>query len=83
MKINYTKHAEEKLKRPDIKNFKINKKIIEAILKAAKFQSKTKYGDFAEVFPLNARHDLRIIYDIINSNIKVITFHVSQKGRYK
>lgn len=31
--IIFTKHAEEKLKRPDIKRFNINKKLIENILK--------------------------------------------------
>lgn len=27
--------------------------------------------------------NLRVIYDIIGEDIKIITFHISRKGRYK
>jgi mRNA-degrading endonuclease RelE of RelBE toxin-antitoxin system len=81
--IIFTKHAEEKLKRPDIKRFNINKKLIENILKDPQMKSKTKYGDLAASSQINDKHDLRIIYDIIDKEIKVITFHISKKGRYK
>ncbi len=82
MKIIYTKHAEEKLIRKDIRSFKINKKLIGTIIKSSRFSSKTKYGETAVIGNLDSKHVLRIIYDIIESNIKVITFHVTHKGRY-
>lgn len=82
MKIIYTKHAEDKLKRPDIKKFKINKKLIENALVKSKHNSRTKYGDFSYLANISHKHDLRIIYDIIDGNIKVITFHIARKGRY-
>ena len=82
MKIIYTLHAEEKLKRTDIRKFGINKKQIENILKNPQKKSKTKYGDFAASSQINDKHDLRVIYDIIDKEIKVITFHISKKGRY-
>ena len=82
MKIIYTKHAEDKLKREDIKNFKISKKLIENALGKSKHNDRTKYGDFSHVVNISTRHDLRIIYDIIDKNIKVITFHIARKGRY-
>ena len=80
--IAYTKHAEDKLKRRDIKIFKISKRKIEQILKSSRKESKTKYGEYAKVGTLNKSHDLRIVYDIIDVDIKVITFHIARKGRY-
>ena len=82
MKIVYTKHAEDKLKRADIKKFKIDKKFVEAGLSKSEHKSKTKYGDFSYLASVSVKHDLRIIYDIIDTKIKVITFHVARKGRY-
>lgn len=80
--ITYTKHAEDKLRRSDIKIFKITKRKIEQILKSSKKRSKTKYGEYAKVSSISKAHDLRIIYDIIDKDMKVITFHISRKGRY-
>ena len=81
--IIYTKHTEEKLKRSDIRKFKINKKLLGKILRNPQLKSKTKYGDYAASSRIDDKHDLRIIYDIIDKDIKVITFHISKKGRYK
>jgi hypothetical protein len=82
VKIFYTKHAEEKLKRSDIKKFGIGKTLIEKILKHPERRTKTKYEDMAVVSKLTEEHSLRIIYDIIDKNIKVITFHIHKTGRY-
>jgi len=82
MKIVYTNHAEDKLKRPDIRKFKVNKKLIENALSKSKHESKTKYGDFSYLVSISDRHNLRIIYDIIGVDMKVITFHIARKGRY-
>lgn len=83
MKVIYTKHAEDKLKRPDVKKFKINKGKIEEILKNPEYSSRTQYNDYAAISALDKTHDLRIIYDIIDNDRKVITFHVARKGRYR
>ena len=82
MRINYTLHAEEKLKRSDIKKFKIGKNRIENALKYSKRKSKTKYGQYAALTTLDKGHDLRVVYDIIGKDLKVITFHIARKGRY-
>lgn len=82
MRVVYTKHAEDKLKRADILKFKINKTLIEDSLGKSKHENKTKYGDFSRLEGVSDKHDLRIIYDIIDNNIKVITFHIARKGRY-
>lgn len=80
--IIYTEHAEHKLKRKDIKKFKINKNKIRRALRYSKKKSKTKYGQHAALVSLDKEHDLRIIYDIIDKDKKVITFHITRKGRY-
>ena len=82
MKITYTRHAEDKLKRADIKKFKVGKTLIENSLGKSKHKNKTKSGEFAHLVSVSVRHDLRIIYDIIGTDIKVITFHITKKGRY-
>jgi len=83
VRIIYTKHAQEKLKRKDIKKFKINKSFIESSLKNLKDSTRTKYRDYSIITQLDSSHNLRIIYDIIESYLKVITFHVAKKGRYE
>lgn len=82
MKIIYTKHAEDKLKRSDIRKFNIKKKTIEKTIKQPRSRIKTKYNDSAVVAGLDELHDLRVIYVIIETGIKVITFHIARKGRY-
>jgi mRNA-degrading endonuclease RelE of RelBE toxin-antitoxin system len=83
MKVIYTKHAEEKLKRTDIKKFGIRKKTIKEVLNYPESTTKTKYGDYATVSQLDSGHDLRVIYGIIDAGFKVITFHIARKDRYK
>lgn len=84
MKFVFTKHSQEKLKRPDIKKLKVSKKIIEVILDSPEYKGLTKYGDYTAVSALDEEHDLRVIYTVIDRKIlKVITFHISEKGRYK
>lgn len=82
MKVIYTEHALDKLKRPDILKFKINKKLIERAVQKSSHLLRTKYSDLYTIGELDQEHILRIIYDIIDSDIKVITFHIARKGRY-
>ena len=82
MEIIYTKHAEDKLKRADNRRFKITKRLINKVLREEKLVGRTKYGEFATLYALDG-HTLRVIYDRIGSDCKVITFHVARKGRYE
>lgn len=83
MRIVYTKHASEKVLRPDVRKIKINKKLIRSILLNPEVRSRTKSGEFCAISKIDSRHDLRVIYDIIGEDTKVITFHVSAEGRYR
>lgn len=80
--IIYTKHAEDKLKRADIKKFKIKKNTLQEVLTKPRSLTKTKYNDFAAVAALDQVHDLRVIHVIIDVGVKIITFHIARKGRY-
>jgi len=80
--IVYTKHAENKLRRKDIKAFKITRRRISQILRNVEGETHTKYGEYAVIRPLNEHHVIRVVYDIIGKDYKVITFHVARKGRY-
>lgn len=83
MGIIYTKHAEDKLERIDIRKFKITRKIIANILNRPTLMKKTRYGEFLAIGTIDSTHVLRIIHVIINLNIKVITFYVTRKDRYE
>ena len=78
----FTKHAIDKLRRNDIKKFQITKQLLVKIVQNRQSQTKTKYGEYATVSPLGKSHDLRVIYDIIEKDVKVITFHIAKRGRY-
>ena len=83
MKFIYTEHVGEKLERKDIKDFGINKKLLESTVKIPSYEvRKTSTGEFAAVTNLKRPYILRVIYDIIGSDTKIITFHVARKGRY-
>lgn len=83
MKVKFTKHAEDKLARKDIKKFKITKKLIVDIVTKSNHKNRTKYGEFADIRAISFGHLVRVIYDIIESDIIVITFHIARKGRYE
>lgn len=84
MRIIYTKHAEDKLKSPDAKRFKITKSLIKQALSRKYHVGKTKYGEYAALLSLGGEHVLRVIYDLVDSStLKVITFHIARKGRYE
>lgn len=83
MKVKFTKHAEGKLIRKDIKKFKVTKKLIKEIVTKSNHKNRTKYGEFAEIGAISFGHIVRVIYDIIESEIIIITFHIAKKGRYE
>jgi len=78
----YTKHAEEKLQRPDVRGFGILKMQLEAIIKSPKLRDKSTTGEYLAFGYLSGPYILRIVYDKMDGDIKVITFHVAKRGRY-
>lgn len=83
MKIVYSRHAEDKLKREDIQRFGINKRLIRRVFDKWKYNEPTKYGAWATLLQLDG-HTLRVVYAIIGQGeFKIITFHIAKKGRYE
>ncbi len=83
MKIIYTRHAIDKLKRKDIKAFGINKIILRKALTNQTHTEQTRYNAWATLLPLNG-YTLRVIYvKLTPEEIKLITFHITKKGRYE
>lgn len=82
MKFIYTKHAEEKLQRPDVRGFGISKVQIESIIKSPKLRDKSTTGEYLAFGYLSGPYIIRIVYDKMDRGIKVITFHVAKRGRY-
>lgn len=81
--IIYTKHALEKFKLLKERGWKITKSQIKSTLQKPKWKGKTKLGQFAAMSELDTKYILRVIYDKIGPNIKIITFHPARRGRYE
>ena len=79
----YTEHAEEKLQRKDIREFGINKKLLEFTITTPDYEvRKTSTGEFAAVSNLKEVYILGVVYDKIGVRAKIITFHIARRGRY-
>ena len=83
MKFVYTEHAEEKLQRKSTKDFGINKKLLKSTVTVPSYPvRKTSTGEFAAIINLKDIYILRVIYDKIQNNTKIITFYIAKRGRY-
>lgn len=82
MKLVYTKHAQDKLRRKDIIGFGINKKLIRKAILNQEYVEETRYGVKATLLQLNG-YTLRVICVKMGQDFKVITFHIARKGRYE
>jgi len=82
MKVIFTRHAKDKLRREDYHKFQITKKVLTDAVLSKDYPTKTKYGEFAVLLALDG-YALRIIYVRLGLAVKVITFHIAKKGRYE
>ncbi|MEX0617217.1 MAG: hypothetical protein WD231_05490 [Candidatus Woykebacteria bacterium] len=83
MNFIYTKHAEEKLQRLDVVKFSVTKKRLESVIKRPNRSGKSKTGEGIAIGYLFGTYIIRIVHDIMTDDkIKIITFHVSKRGRY-
>lgn len=83
MKILYTRHALEKFVLLKKLGWKITKKKVNLTVKHPKWLGKSRLGEFAAMDELVEGYILRVIYDKIGKDIKIITFHPARKGRYE
>ena len=82
MKIVYTRHVLRKQEILKELGWDIYLKLIEETIRKPQFTSKNKRGQLTAISLLNKEHILRVVYEVRDDIIVVITFHVSRKGRY-
>lgn len=82
MEFLYTRHAEEKLLREDIRNFGIGKSLIEKAILNPNYLGKTKTGELSAIIAFNTKYILRVVYVKIEAKVRIITFYIAKKGRY-
>lgn len=83
MKIIYTKHALEKFNTLEKHGWKISKLKVSQTIRKPEWLGKSRIGQYAAMSMLDQNHILRIIYDRIGRDVKVITFHPARKDKYE
>jgi uncharacterized DUF497 family protein len=83
MKIEFTKHAENKLALLKAHGFKINKDQVKDVIKDPDSVKKGKKDRYIAQKVINKTHILRVIYIIQNQTIRVITLYPARRTRYE
>lgn len=83
MKIIYTKHAIDKFIELKRLGWAINKLKIKKVLQKPKWIGLSKHGQKTVMSLIGSNHILRIVFNIEDDIIKVITFHIAKRGRYE
>lgn len=83
MKIIYTKHAIDKFVELKRLGWKINKLQIKKVLQKPRWVGVSKHGEKTAMSLIGPNHILRIVFNIKDDIIKVITFHIAKRGRYE
>ncbi len=83
MKIEFTKHAREKFIILRQHNFAVEEfKVIQAILQPSKVEASRK-NRFVSERAIDETHLLRVIYEVSEDRIIVITFYPAKRCRYE
>jgi len=78
----YTRHARDKFKDKEVRNFRIDKKQIEDVVKTGLIVEIE--GDVTTIVgALDKNHSLCVVYKTKGEDIKIITFFPAKKGRYE
>lgn len=83
VKIIYTKHALNKFGLLEQLGWKISKRKVNQTVRKPKWLGRSRLGEYAAMSQLGRGYLLRVIYDKLGNDIKVITFHPARKGRYE
>ena len=83
MRIIYTKHAVDKFIELKRLGWTINKLQIKKALQKPKWVGISKHGQKTAMSLIGPNHILRIVFNIEDDIIKVITFHIARRGRYE
>ena len=83
MEILFTKHALRKQEILKDLGWYVDLDAVRSAIQQPDFQGQTKSGQKFALKSLDSNHQLRVVYKIEGDIIKVITFHVTVKGRYE
>jgi hypothetical protein len=79
----YTIHANEKLKRSEIRKLKINRKTIENVVEKPNTINKSDEPVIIAIDSLTRTLSLCVVYRKVEEKIRIITFYPAEKGRYE
>ncbi len=83
MKTTFTNHAKFKFKLLERHGFKISEKQIEEIVQNPSSTCEGRKGRLIIQNQLDETHIMRIICEVDNEEIKIITFYPAKRGRYE
>lgn len=79
----YTKHAIDKFRTRESKQFKITKKSVEEVVLRATYRQELPTGVIRAVGKLKQNYSLVVVYKRLNEMVKIVTFFPAEKGRYE
>lgn len=82
MEIIFTKHAIRKREILRDLGWAIELDSVKESVRKPDFEGKTKTGEQFVLKIVDERHSLKVVYKVEGAIIKVITFHITRKGRY-
>ena len=83
MQFDYTIHAENKLKLPEVVKLGIDKVKIEKTIKVPAAVDKSEFPVIIAIGKLRKDLSLCVAYKKVEKRIKVITFYPAERGRYE
>ena len=83
MKIIFTKHALDKFAVLKRLGWNISKLDIKRTIRNPRWVGVSRHGEKTVMSLTGQNHILRIVFNIGDGIIKVITFHVARRGRYE
>jgi len=83
MKIIFTDHAKVKFKILKQHGFKVNEKKVRDIVEKPDTKTKGKKDRFIVQGPVDENHVMRVVIEINDNIIKIITFYPARRERYE
>lgn len=83
MKINFTRHAEEKFAVLKLLGWNISKTKVKRTLATPRWRGASRFGQETAMSLLDKTHILRVIFNRENDKITVITCHPARRGKYE
>ncbi|KKU92503.1 MAG: hypothetical protein UY21_C0001G0126 [Microgenomates group bacterium GW2011_GWA1_48_10] len=83
MEILYTKNAQEKFATLKQFGWRITKTQVKKTIGKPKWIGKSRFGQKTAMSLVDNMHILRVIFNLEDDKIKIITFHIARRGKYE